>query len=64
MESLLQHIIQIRQQEEVFEEYRKNVELARHLFDYYRYEWPSVYHLTLLEIARHSQRFESEMFIP
>lgn len=64
MMKLLHHVVMLRQNQSAFQEYRRNVELARNLFDYYRHEWPSVYHLTLLEVSYRSHYQERHIFIP
>lgn len=64
MDALLNHIIMVRQNQTLFHQYRHNVELARHLFDYYRYDWPSVYHLSLLEVLQRARHHERQMFLP
>lgn len=40
----------IANDKEILREYKKNLELAKVLFDYSRTEWPSLYHLTLMEL--------------
>jgi hypothetical protein len=51
MKELLLHLENIRSNHAIIMEMKKNVREAASLFDYTRTTWPSVYHLTLLELT-------------
>jgi hypothetical protein len=55
MKSLVLLLQNIRQNLSLLEAYKRSVREAASLFDYNRIEWPSVYHLTLLELTHGRQ---------
>jgi hypothetical protein len=53
MEELLIYLQNIRNDSVLLAKYKQNLEDVSILFDYAKSSWPSVYHLTLLELTRH-----------
>jgi hypothetical protein len=53
IEQLINYLKDLREDESRLSQYKENLEKAASLFDYSRTKWPSVYHLSLLEL-KHS----------